>query len=386
MLDRMIAGVVPDKPHTALRDDAGQLRHEECLTREGFDGPFTILYHLERPHLATPTTPGTAGRSRPPPTASRARSPPALPLAGAGPARGSRRSTRACRCCSTTTSSSPSSTPTSPTRSTSRTATATISTSSSRAAACCARRSAISPSRRTTTSSSPRGSPTASSPTTGSRTGSRSSAPPGFGLLPQWRNAVGQLRMDAPYSHRDFRRPTFTGPCDEGLRDLLVKRGGAFHGFRLPHLAARRRRLGRHGLPLGVPDPQLPAARRPGPPAADRARHVRRARRAHLQLRPAPARLPPRRDPLPLPAFVGRLRRDHLLRWRGLHLAQGGRRREPLAPPGRHHPRPAPGRLRGEHRRARHRRAGRHARHHRPLHATAAARSVEDPGYHASFG
>ena len=33
MLDRMVAGVVPDKPHTALRDAAGRLRHEECLTR-----------------------------------------------------------------------------------------------------------------------------------------------------------------------------------------------------------------------------------------------------------------------------------------------------------------------------------------------------------------
>src|SRR5215831_7803517 len=57
MLDRMTAGVVPDKPHTALRDAEGRLRHEECLTREGFEGPYTILYHLERPHLSQPTTP-----------------------------------------------------------------------------------------------------------------------------------------------------------------------------------------------------------------------------------------------------------------------------------------------------------------------------------------
>jgi homogentisate 1,2-dioxygenase len=51
------------------------------------------------------------------------------------------------------------------------------------------------------------------------------------GLVKQWRNEVGQLRMDAPYSHRDFRRPTFVGPRDEGIRQLVVKRGGGFHGF-----------------------------------------------------------------------------------------------------------------------------------------------------------
>ena len=49
MLDRMTAGTVPDKPHTALRDGAGRLRHEECLTREGFESAYTILYHLRPP-------------------------------------------------------------------------------------------------------------------------------------------------------------------------------------------------------------------------------------------------------------------------------------------------------------------------------------------------
>jgi len=55
------------------------------------------------------------------------------------------------------------------------------------------------------------------------------------GLLKQWRNAAGQLTMDAPYCHRDFRRPTFAGPVDEGIRELVVRRGGQNHGFRLPH-------------------------------------------------------------------------------------------------------------------------------------------------------
>jgi homogentisate 1,2-dioxygenase len=55
------------------------------------------------------------------------------------------------------------------------------------------------------------------------------------GIPSQWRNPVGQLRMDAPYCHRDFRTPSFEGPRDEGLRELVVKRQGVFHGYRYPH-------------------------------------------------------------------------------------------------------------------------------------------------------
>jgi homogentisate 1,2-dioxygenase len=54
----------------------------------------------------------------------------------------------------------------------------------------------------------------------------------GLHLPRQWRNEVGQLRMDAPYSHRDFKRPEFKGPMDEDIRELVVKKGQAFHGFR----------------------------------------------------------------------------------------------------------------------------------------------------------
>jgi homogentisate 1,2-dioxygenase len=49
----------------------------------------------------------------------------------------------------------------------------------------------------------------------------------------QWRNEVGQLRMDAPYSHRDFKRPQFHPPRDEKLRDMVVRKGGVWHGFKL---------------------------------------------------------------------------------------------------------------------------------------------------------
>src|SRR5690349_1999661 len=50
MLERLVFGTVPRKHHIALRGEDGTLRFEECLTREGFEGPFTIAYHLGEPH------------------------------------------------------------------------------------------------------------------------------------------------------------------------------------------------------------------------------------------------------------------------------------------------------------------------------------------------
>jgi len=54
----------------------------------------------------------------------------------------------------------------------------------------------------------------------------------GLSLPRAYRNPIGQLRMDAPYSHRDFRGPDFVGPMDEGIRDCIVKRDDTFFGFR----------------------------------------------------------------------------------------------------------------------------------------------------------
>lgn len=42
-------GRLPAKPHTAFRDEQGALFHEQCFTLEGFDGPFSILYHRHPP-------------------------------------------------------------------------------------------------------------------------------------------------------------------------------------------------------------------------------------------------------------------------------------------------------------------------------------------------
>ena len=57
----------------------------------------------------------------------------------------------------------------------------------------------------------------------------------GVGLLDRARNACGQLRMDAPYCHRDFKRPTFMGPVEENIRHVVVKRGHKFHTFTHAH-------------------------------------------------------------------------------------------------------------------------------------------------------
>jgi homogentisate 1,2-dioxygenase len=53
----------------------------------------------------------------------------------------------------------------------------------------------------------------------------------GLDLPAQWRNEAGQLRMDAPYCHRDFRKPEFRGPQDEGIRELSIKRNDVYYKF-----------------------------------------------------------------------------------------------------------------------------------------------------------
>jgi homogentisate 1,2-dioxygenase len=57
----------------------------------------------------------------------------------------------------------------------------------------------------------------------------------GLGLLSQFRNETGQLKMDAPYCHRDFKRPLFRGALDEGIRTVVSKRRGKHHAFELAH-------------------------------------------------------------------------------------------------------------------------------------------------------
>lgn len=54
MLERRSQGRIADAPHTQLRAADGHLLYEHCITRQGFDGPYTIAYHERRPHEGLP--------------------------------------------------------------------------------------------------------------------------------------------------------------------------------------------------------------------------------------------------------------------------------------------------------------------------------------------
>jgi homogentisate 1,2-dioxygenase len=230
MIDRRSAGQVPPKPHTVFRNPEGGLYYEECLTRAGFDGPYTIAYHRGRPHTATgaevphgwqlPVPLGSRRLAKrhyrsqdlelPPGPVIDRRTPllfnqdvvlsvarPTAPdpvyflngdgddlfyiHAGGGTLRsafGDLRFGEGDYVCV------------------------------------------------------PKGVLHRFLPDAGQTQYWLSiECLGGLSLLRQFRNETGQLRMDAPYNHRDFRAPSFTGPSDEGLRHLLVKRQGAFHGY-----------------------------------------------------------------------------------------------------------------------------------------------------------
>lgn len=49
MIHRIARGRIPDKPHTVFEPD-GALFYELCFTRRGFEGAHTILYHRKPPH------------------------------------------------------------------------------------------------------------------------------------------------------------------------------------------------------------------------------------------------------------------------------------------------------------------------------------------------
>ncbi|PKL78086.1 MAG: homogentisate 1,2-dioxygenase [Candidatus Melainabacteria bacterium HGW-Melainabacteria-1] len=49
MIHRLQMGDVPAKPHTVFAPE-GELAFEHCFTRQGFDGNYSILYHRQPPH------------------------------------------------------------------------------------------------------------------------------------------------------------------------------------------------------------------------------------------------------------------------------------------------------------------------------------------------
>jgi len=231
MLDRMQVGDVARKHHIQLRGPDGALRFEECFTRDGFDGPYTIMYHLQRPHTQRVASaehgwvaPIAAGER---PLAKRHYR--SGELARGGPQIDARVALQF-------------------------NADVTIGVAF----------------------------PDAPDPvyvidgdadqliyvhkgggTLRSLLGDVTFAQGDYVFVPrgllhrfapegeqhwlwfeldgglhlpkQWRNEVGQLRMDAPYSERDFKRPQLRAPYDEDLRKLVVKRGGRWHGFTLDH-------------------------------------------------------------------------------------------------------------------------------------------------------
>jgi homogentisate 1,2-dioxygenase len=234
MLDRICAGRVPSKPHLVFRSSGGALYYEECVTRGGFDGAFSILYHERRPHEAEPVG--------------------ALPTGFAVPATDASTGLlrRHYRC---------------------------LDLASPGGGALVSRRPLLfnadvvigflrpdAPDAAYFVNSDaddvffvqrgggtlrsvfgdlrfaqgdyvcvPKGTLHRFVPDAGEPQAWLSiECKGGVGLPARYRNAVGQLKMDAPYSHRDFRRPEHRGPLDEHLRDIVVKRADRFFAFRAP--------------------------------------------------------------------------------------------------------------------------------------------------------
>jgi homogentisate 1,2-dioxygenase len=233
VLDRIAVGEIARKHHVILRGPDGALRNEECFTREGFDGPYTILYHLNRPHTQRPADLKHGWDA---------------PVAA-------------------------------PTRSLAKRHYRAQDLAPKTGAPVDARVplvfngdvivSIVRPNREDPVYFAngdgddlyfihegggvlrspmgdlrfdkddyvlvPRGLVHRFVPDAKPQIWLSIECAGQLGLLKQWRNELGQLRMDAPYSHRDFRRPEFVGPVDEKIRETVVKRGGAFSGFTQEH-------------------------------------------------------------------------------------------------------------------------------------------------------
>lgn len=232
MLERRRVGEVPPKPHLRVHGTSGDLIYEECLTRAGFDGAFSMLYHLSRPHEAQPMQlhRGLAPVETVPPRALLRRHYRCLELGAGG--------------------------------------------------TCALGRMPLLVNRDVTIGFVRPDAPDAAyfvnadgdelffvlegsgvlrSPfgDLGFEQGDYVHVPKGvqhrflpsdkpqawlwlelagpLGLPARYRTPVGQLRMDAPYSHRDFRAPEAVAPVDEGIYEIHVKRRGVLHGYRSPH-------------------------------------------------------------------------------------------------------------------------------------------------------
>lgn len=235
MLDRVVAGDVPHKPHVVFKSPSGALRYEECITRRGFDGAYSIVYHEQRPHEAEPAEPEAHF---------------ALPEAHAGEGALRRRHFRTGQLPARGSSALESRTP----LLFNDALVVGFAHASSEDRAYFVNADAdelffVHEGRGILRSpfgdlayqpldyvAVPKGTLYRFVPEVGVPQSMLTlELRAGLGLPRAYRNDLGQLRMDAPYSHRDFRRPEFRGPLDEGRRSLVVKRGERFHGFSLRH-------------------------------------------------------------------------------------------------------------------------------------------------------
>jgi len=230
MLDRMQLGDVARKHHIQLRGPDGALRYEECFTRDGFDGPYTILYHLRRPHTHR-LVPAAHGWAAPVAAADRAlakRHYKTSALAGpAGPQIDARVpllfNDDLIAGVAFPSADDP----------------VYVADGDADQLIYVHRGGGVLRSLVGDVAFAqgdyvfvPRGLLHRFLPA-GEQQWFWFSLAGGLHIPTQWRNGVGQLRMDAPYSHRDFKRPAWLPPRDEGIRELVVRRGGVWHGFGL---------------------------------------------------------------------------------------------------------------------------------------------------------
>jgi homogentisate 1,2-dioxygenase len=223
VIERVCHGELPPKHHLALRDAAGTLRYEHCLTRSGFDGPYTIAYHVNRPQALTYQATEEA-----------------LTRSAASSLR--RRHFRSARLA--------------PGARQVLLFNADVTISAARPAQSDQVYAINGDADELWFVREGRGTVRSLLGDLAFGPGDYVGIPRGIlyrmlidsacdllliessgtiGIPAQWRNPVGQLRMDAPYCHRDFRRPEFRGPLDEQIREVRVQRDGARHTFHTEH-------------------------------------------------------------------------------------------------------------------------------------------------------
>jgi homogentisate 1,2-dioxygenase len=234
MIERVAYGELPPKHHIALRGTDGALRHEECITRRGFDGPYTLVYHANRPHTHAPKDLGFAAPA----------------FVEAEPAGLLKRHYRGQSLAPEQGPSLRARTPllwNADLRVSMVTPTADDDVYLSNAdgddlyfiwQGAGVLRSLLGDVRFGVNDyvAVPKGIPHRFIVEgAGPQRWVHFECTGGLALPKQWRTESGQLRMDAPFCHRDFRGPEFRGPLDEGIRTIAIKRDGAYHGYSVDH-------------------------------------------------------------------------------------------------------------------------------------------------------